>query len=74
MSGHDTIMTDMTPYFTSYPFIILIFCISLYFFLQRLDDTPELRKMVLYIFVAFAYFLSMLTLHLSTIIINIAYA
>ena len=74
MSGHNNIMTDMTPYFSSYPFIIGIFCISFYFFLQKLEDMPETRKIVLYTFIAFAYILSMITLHLSTLIINITYS
>ena len=73
MSGHDAITKSMTPYFASFPFIVMLFCISFTFFIGQLSASPATRRIFIFLLVALAYLLSIITLHLSTFIINLKY-
>ena len=73
MSGHESIMTDMTPYFVSFPFLILLFCIAFTYTIRKLSDHAEYRKKILFFFVGVVYVFSMIALHLSSVIINLSY-
>ena len=69
MSGHDAIMKAITPYFIAYPIIILILTISMFFLFKSLDAAS--RKKAVFLYVAFAYLFTMLTLHISCFSIKI---
>ena len=71
MSGHEAIMTSMIPYLASFPLIVILFCISFSYFLGL--TTPEVRRIYIFLLVAVAYLLSIVSLHLSTFIINLKY-
>lgn len=73
MSGHESIMTDMTPYFASFPFLIALFCIAFSYTIRGLNHDADYRKKVLFFFVGVVYVFSMIALHLSSIIINLSY-
>jgi hypothetical protein len=73
MSGHESIMTEMTPYYITFPFIIILFCISFSYVIRGFSDNAEYRKKLLFFFVALVYILSMIALHLSSVIINLSY-
>lgn len=72
-SGHDEIMTKMTPYFVVFPFTMIFFCIAFSYFIAGLSDSPIQRQMAIFLFVCVAYLLAMVTLHLSTFIIKLKY-
>lgn len=69
MSGHDAIMKAITPYFSTYPILILILTASLYFFFNSLDAAS--RKKAVFLYVAIAYLFTMLTLHISCFSIKV---
>ena len=73
MSGHDNIITDMTPFLTVFPLSVLVFCIAFSLYSQKLSESPHSRKIMLFMFVSIAYLFSMLTLHLSSFIIKMVY-
>lgn len=73
MSGHDNVMTDMTPFLTVFPLSILVFCIAFSLYTSKLSESPNTRKSILFMFVCVAYIFSMLTLHLSSFIIKMVY-
>lgn len=72
-SGNTSIQNTITPFTTVFPFMVLIFCVAFGYLLKQLADVPETRKITLYLFVCFTYILALLTLHLSTFIINLRY-
>jgi hypothetical protein len=73
LSGHDEIMTKMTPYFVVFPFTMIFFCIAFSYFIAGLDKSPAQRQIAIYLFICVAYLLAMVTLHLSTFIIKLKY-
>jgi len=74
MSGHESIMTDMTPYFVSFPFLIALFCIAFSYTVGALKNDADYRKKILFFFVGVVYIFSMIALHLSSVIMNLSYA
>jgi hypothetical protein len=72
-SGNTAILDEITPFATVFPFVLIIFCVAFSLLLKGMADSPETRKITLYLFICFTYILSMLTLHLSTFIINLTY-
>lgn len=74
MSGHESIMTDMTPYFASFPFLIVLFGAAFTYVIRDLKDNAEYRKKILFMFVCAVYIFAMIALHLSSVVINLSYS
>ena len=71
MSGHTAIWTDLHGYLIAFSFFAVLFCI---FFTMAVAsfDTP-IRKQAIFLFVGFAYIMSLVSLHLSTTRIKTSY-
>ena len=72
-SGNTAILTALSPFAAVFPLIVIVFCVAFGLLLRGMAESPETRRITLYLFICFTYILSMLTLHLSTFIINLTY-